>query len=73
MSSYSTLSVTRSKAIETVTAMLEQELARLQDNLVSDEELEARLDSYLAPQLNNTRIVSDGERNDDERVPYPGS
>lgn len=72
MSSYSTLAVTRNKAIETVTAMLEQELARLQDNQLSDAELEARLDSYLAPQLNNTRIVKDGEQNDDERVPYPG-
>lgn len=72
MGIYSTLLVTRSKAIETVTAMLEQELTRLREGCVSDEELATRLDQYLEPQLNNASVVSDDhERNDDDRVPYP--
>ena len=72
MGIYSTLLVTRSKAIETVTALLEQELTRLREGGVSDEELATRLDQYLEPQLNNARVVSDDhERNDDDRVPYP--
>lgn len=69
MSIYSTLSITRGKAVETVVARLEMELARANDGLMSDEELTAALDLYLEPQLNNVRIVSDGEPNDDDRVP----
>lgn len=72
MGIYSTLLISRSKAIETVAAMLEQELARLREGGVSDEELTTRLDQYLEPQLNNARVVSDDHAgNDDDRVPYP--
>lgn len=74
MGVYSTLLVTRSKAIETVAAQLEMELARVRAGELPDEELARHLDTYLEPQLNNASIVpDDAERNDDERVPYPGS
>jgi hypothetical protein len=69
---YSTLSITRGKAVETVVARLELALARANAGLMSDSELTEALDSYLEPQLNNVRIVNDdSEPNDDERVPPP--
>lgn len=72
MGIYSTLNITRSKAVETVVAKLEQTLARAREGDFSDEELAEALDSYLEPQLNNVRIVDDGSaENDDDRVPYP--
>lgn len=70
MSSYTTLHVTRSKALETVAARLELELARARDGRMSDEDLTAALDEYLQPQLIRVQIVSDGDTpNDDDRVP----
>lgn len=71
MGSYRTLDVTRSKAIETVTARLELALARAKGGLMSDDELTQALDTYLEPRLNNVRIVSDDEHNDDCQVPDP--
>lgn len=71
MGIYSTLSITRSKAVETVVARLELALARANAGLMSDEELIEVLDRYLEPQLNNVRIVDNDEPNEDDRVPYP--
>lgn len=69
MSIYSTLDITRSKAIEIVVTHLELALARAKDGLMSDDELTKVLDAYLEPHLNNARIADDNEQNDDDRIP----
>jgi hypothetical protein len=72
MGIYSTLNITRSKAVETVVARLELALTRAKEGRISDEELTEALDSYLEPQLNNVRIVDDdSEQNNDDMVPDP--
>lgn len=72
MSIYSTLSVSRRTAIDTVAAQLELELQRVRAGDMPDHELVQRLDAILEPRLNNARIVNDDEPNDDDRVPVPG-
>jgi hypothetical protein len=72
MGIYSTLNVSRRTAIDTVAAQLELDLQRVRAGEISDDELTQHLDIILEPQLNNARIVNDGEPNDDDRVPVPG-
>lgn len=60
MSAYTTLSITRKKAIETV-------MAKLLGG-ITDEELKQFMNNELEPRLYNTRIVSDDAENDDEYV-----
>ncbi len=60
MSAFSTLNITRGKAVQ---VLLDKIAAGL-----SDEELAAFLDRELEPRLYNVRIVSDDEPNDDEVV-----
>lgn len=71
MGIYSTLNVSRRTAIDTVAAQLEADLQRVRTGEISDDELTQQLDIILEPQLNNARIVDDGEPNDDDRVPVP--
>lgn len=73
MGVYSTLHITRSKALELVSEQLEQALARVRTGQCSDDELVRHLDTVLEPHLNNASIVDDdAERNDDDRMPYLG-
>jgi len=60
MGVYSTLNITRQKALETWIA----ETA----GIPSNKELESFMDDYLEPRLYNCRIVADGDdyNNDDE-------
>ena len=60
MSAYTTLRVTRKKAIEIV-------MAKLLDGM-TDQELEDFMDKELEPRLYNARIVADDSENDDEYV-----
>lgn len=60
MSAYTTLRVTRKKAIETV-------MAKLLGGM-TDGELEQLMDTELEPRLYNARIVADEAENDDEYV-----
>jgi len=60
MSAYTTLRVTRKKAIETV-------MAKLLGGM-TDQELEDFMDKELEPRLFNARIVPDDSENDDEYV-----
>ena len=60
MSAYTTLRITRKKAIETV-------MAKLLDGM-TDGELEQFMDKELEPRLYNARIVDDEAENDDEYV-----
>lgn len=58
MSKYSTLRITRKKAIE---VMIEKLLGD-----ISDDELEAFMDCVLEPQLYNARIVDDSHSDNDD-------
>lgn len=60
MSAYTTLRITRKKAIETV-------MAKLLGGM-TNEDLEQFMDKELEPRLYNARIVSDETENDDEYV-----
>ena len=60
MSAYTTLRITRKKAIETV-------MGKLLGGM-TDSELEQFLDKELDPRLYNARIVADEAENDDEYV-----
>lgn len=60
MSAYSTLNITRGKAVQTLLAKIEAGL--------TDEELAAFMNRELETRLYNVRIVADDEPNDDEVV-----
>jgi hypothetical protein len=60
MSAYTSLRVTRSKAVQELVKRL------LQD--ANDKRLEEFMDNLLAPRLYNAVIVPDGAPNDDELV-----
>lgn len=60
MSAYTTLRITRKKAIETVMAKLLHGM--------TDDELEQFMDKELEPRSFNARIVSDDSENDDDYV-----
>lgn len=68
MSIYTTLRVTRQKAIDTVAEQIEADLERIRSGSMGDDELQGRLDQILEPRLNNSRIVDADEDNDDDRV-----
>lgn len=60
MSAYSTINITRSKAIETMIRQI--------SSGVSDETLEEFMDVFLRARLYNVRIVPDDSENDNDVV-----